>query len=106
MMKAAVGSRLAVTGRSSATVSAGPMPGSTPIAVPMVTPRADQSRFIGVSATGKPAPSAARVSIVGLQALRLMQKRLKDRPDRKVEAEAVVEADEDEGGQNKTDQDA
>ena len=47
MMKAAVGSSWAVTGRSSATVSAGPIPGSTPMAVPTVTPSADQNRFTG-----------------------------------------------------------
>src|SRR5687768_11675609 len=39
------------------------MPGSTPTAVPTVTPRADQNRLIGVNATAKPLASAARVSI-------------------------------------------
>ena len=53
-----------MTGSSRATVSAGPMPGSTPMAVPMVTPSADQSRFQGVSATAKPWPSEASVSMV------------------------------------------
>ena len=64
MMKAAVGSRLKVTGSSSATVSAGPMPGSTPTAVPSVTPTSAQSRLKGVSATAKPWARAASVSIL------------------------------------------
>ena len=38
MMKAAVGSSVYVTGSNNATVIAGPMPGSTPTAVPRVTP--------------------------------------------------------------------
>ena len=63
MMKAAVGSRLKVTGSSRATVSAGPIPGSTPTAVPSVTPTSAQNRLNGVSATAKPLASAARVSI-------------------------------------------
>src|SRR3954454_25325854 len=64
MMKPAVGSHCAETGRSSASVSADEMPGRTPIAVPTVTPSADQNRFIGVRATPKPWPSAASVSMV------------------------------------------
>ena len=62
-MKAAVGSRLKVTGSSRATVSAGPIPGSTPTAVPRVTPTIAHNRLKGVSATAKPWPSAASVSI-------------------------------------------
>src|SRR5688500_13351835 len=64
MMKAEVGSSPYVTGSRSATVRAGPMPGSTPIAVPTVTPRSDQSRFSGVSATAKPWLRAVSVSMV------------------------------------------
>ena len=41
-------------GSSRATVRAGPMPGSTPTAVPMVTPSSAQSRFSGVRAASKP----------------------------------------------------
>ena len=44
-MKAEVGSSLYVTGSSSATVRAGPIPGSTPTAVPSGTPSNAQSRF-------------------------------------------------------------
>ena len=47
-------SRPQVSGRSSAIVMAGPMPGSTPIAVPSRTPMKAYSRFIGVSAVPKP----------------------------------------------------
>ena len=53
-MKAAVGSTLKVIGSSSAMVSAGPRPGSTPIAVPSVVPTRHHIRLIGVSATAKP----------------------------------------------------
>jgi hypothetical protein len=38
MMKAPIGSSFEVSGKSMATVSAGPMPGSTPTAVPKLTP--------------------------------------------------------------------
>jgi hypothetical protein len=38
MMKAPTGSSLNVSGSSSEIVSAGPMPGSTPMAVPSSTP--------------------------------------------------------------------
>src|SRR3712207_1623783 len=57
MMRALAGSSLKVTGSSSATVSAGPMPGSTPTAVPMVTPTKAHSRLAGVSASPKPCSS-------------------------------------------------
>ena len=47
-MNAPTGSlKLNVIGSSSATVSAGPMPGSTPTSVPSVTPAAASSRFCG-----------------------------------------------------------
>ena len=50
MMKALVGSSPNVMGRRSATVSAGPIPGSTPTAVPSVTPANAQARCGQVSA--------------------------------------------------------
>ena len=53
-ISAADGSSRNVIGSSSATVSAGPMPGSTPTAVPIVTPTSAHSRFAGVSAPPKP----------------------------------------------------
>src|ERR1044071_994818 len=62
-MKTEVAGTEKVSGSSSAMVSAGPSPGSTPIAVPTNTPPNAQARLIGVSATAKPWPSAARLSI-------------------------------------------
>ena len=53
----AVASTLAVIGSSIATAVAGPMPGSTPTAVPMVQPSSAQSRLIGVPAVAKPCSS-------------------------------------------------
>src|SRR5215204_3858471 len=62
-MKAEVASTLNVIGSSSAMVSAGPRPGSTPIAVPSVVPTRHHIRFIGVSAIEKPCPSCDRTSM-------------------------------------------
>src|SRR5262245_16533817 len=67
MMKAAVGSRCAVTGSSSAIVSAGPIPGRIPIAVPSVTPRNAHPRFTQVSAVANPSKRAPRACITHLQ---------------------------------------
>src|SRR4030095_14869337 len=63
MMSAPVGSTFAVAGSSSAIVSAGPTPGSTPIAVPSVTTTNPHTRLTGVSATAKPASNAEKVSM-------------------------------------------
>src|SRR5688572_8246486 len=63
MISAPVGSSLTVSGRSIATVSAGPTPGSTPTKVPSVTPMRPHSRFMGCSATAKPCSSACSASI-------------------------------------------
>ena len=54
MMIEPPGSSLKVIGSSSATVSAGPMPGSTPTAVPSSTPMSANSRFIGWMAMVRP----------------------------------------------------
>src|SRR5690348_6447643 len=54
IMSALAGSSLKVIGSSIATVSAGPMPGSTPTAVPMVTPMSAHIRLAGVSASPNP----------------------------------------------------
>src|SRR4029453_13024433 len=54
---------LKVIGRRSAMVSAGPRPGSTPIAVPSVVPTRHHKRFIGVSATAKPLRSCENASM-------------------------------------------
>src|SRR5258707_6486571 len=50
-------------GRSSATVMAGPIPGSTPTAVPSSTPITAYSRFIGVAASAKPWSSQLKLSM-------------------------------------------
>src|SRR5262245_43599068 len=63
MISDPAGSSLKVMGRRSATVSAGPMPGNTPTAVPSVTPIRAKSRFPGSMATSRPLPSAAKLSI-------------------------------------------
>src|SRR5438445_12734442 len=63
MISAAVGSTLAVSGSSMATVSAGPMPGSTPMAVPRKQPTRAHIRLIGVMAMAKPCISRLRVSM-------------------------------------------
>src|SRR5690349_20352959 len=54
MLMEPAGSSLKVIGRSRATVSAGPMPGRTPTAVPRRTPMSAKSRFIGWMATVSP----------------------------------------------------
>src|SRR5512139_2184365 len=59
----AVGSTLSVIGSSIATAVAGPMPGSTPTAVPMVQPSSAHKRLTGVAATAKPCSSAFQVSM-------------------------------------------
>src|SRR5918998_6335020 len=63
MMSDPAGSILNVTGRSRATVRAGPMPGRTPTAVPRKTPIRANRSFVGSKATRKPCPSAAKASM-------------------------------------------
>src|SRR5687768_15577337 len=53
-MSAPTGESQNVTGSSSAMVVSGPMPGSTPIAVPTTQPKKQSSRLLSVSATPKP----------------------------------------------------
>src|SRR4051794_2535907 len=59
----AVGSTCEVRGSSIATVSAGPMPGSTPTAVPTMQPTKAHSRLIGVPAVAKPCRSWVQMSM-------------------------------------------
>src|SRR5512133_1072568 len=61
----AVASTLVVMGSSMATATAGPMPGSTPTAVPMTQPTNAHIRLMGVAAVAKPARSALRMSMEG-----------------------------------------
>ena len=49
-------------------VSAGPRPGSTPMAVPSVVPTRHHKRLVGVKATAKPLAREAKVSIAQLPA--------------------------------------
>ncbi|MNS80846.1 hypothetical protein D3C72_1145430 [compost metagenome] len=59
----AVMSTLPVIGSSMATATAGPMPGSTPTAVPRAQPMRHHSRLMGVIAAAKPVISALKISI-------------------------------------------
>src|SRR5262249_52817198 len=54
MIRPEVGSRWKVSGSSMAMVAIGPMPGRTPISVPISAPASAKNRFAGVSATPKP----------------------------------------------------
>jgi hypothetical protein len=61
-----------LTGRRSATVSAGPMPGITPTAVPSITPTSANIRFIGCSAVPSPSIRRRRVSMASYRKARSM----------------------------------
>src|SRR5690606_4881702 len=63
MMKADTGPTDTVTGSSKAMVSAGPMPGNMPMAVPSIDPIRAHSKLVGVSATSKPCSNSPSVSI-------------------------------------------
>jgi len=56
MIRADTGGSVKVTGSSMAMVATGPMPGSTPISVPRITPPRQYSRLLIDSATPKPMP--------------------------------------------------
>src|SRR6478672_4006397 len=58
-----VTSTLAVMGSSMATATAGPMPGSTPTAVPSTQPMNAHIRLIGVIAVAKPCSREAKMSM-------------------------------------------
>src|SRR5262249_20095909 len=94
-MKAAVGSTLKVIGSSSAMVSAGPRPGSTPIAVPRVAPTRHHMRFGGVRATAKPFISCEKASISGPLILRADDTldRVLDQARADIDAEGLGEAE-------------
>src|SRR5712691_6494706 len=91
MIRPDVGSRWKVSGNSIAMVAIGPMPGRTPIRVPISAPASAKNRFAGVSATPNPTTRLLRSSIP-LPALPL-------RPDRDREPEP-----DDEDGPGKRDQ--
>jgi len=54
MMMAETGGRVKVKGRRSATLPAGPIPGRTPMSVPIKTPAKQRRRFVGVRTTKNP----------------------------------------------------
>src|SRR5215470_6494806 len=75
-----------------ARVASGPMPGSTPISVPISAPKKQNSRFCGVSATLNPWAMLPSRSIASEQ---------RRRPDRHRQLEAVDEQDDPAGGEPK-----
>src|SRR5262245_66673053 len=83
MMSEPAGSSLNVTGSNSATVSAGPMPGSTPTAVPSSTPISAYNRFIGCSATTRPWPSA-EIGSMGLASEQPLERSRRQRQRQKL----------------------
>src|SRR5688500_8886582 len=66
MISDVTGSKPKVIGRSMAMVAVGPIPGSTPTAVPRATPRRQKSRFVGVNAVSKPSPRLSNTPIGAL----------------------------------------
>jgi hypothetical protein len=64
MMMAVVAGWPKVIGSSSEIVATGPIPGKTPIAVPMMQPMRQKSRLLKVSATPKPCARLAIRSMV------------------------------------------
>src|SRR5690348_10160540 len=63
MMSPVVGGRLVVTGSRMARVAGGPSPGRIPTNVPITTPTATHSRFVGVNAEPNPASRLCSASI-------------------------------------------
>src|SRR5262245_25235367 len=98
-MKAPVADTLKVIGSSSAMVSAGPRPGSTPIAVPTVVPASAHKRLVGVSAVAKPPSSEPNTSTLppeaqcGEHAVELLQHPGIHEPAADIDAEAAAERD-------------
>src|SRR5262249_16128997 len=73
-----------------ASVASGPMPGSTPISVPISAPKKQNSRFCGVSATLNPCAMLPSRSIASEQ---------RRRPDWHRQLEAVDEQEDGAGGE-------
>lgn len=64
IINALVGSTFAVIGSNTATVSAGPIPGRTPMAVPRKQPINPHIKLIGVRAAMKPFKRLLKISIM------------------------------------------
>jgi len=71
MIMADGGDRPKVKGNSSATAGIGPMPGSTPIAVPMTTPIRQNKRLWGSRAVASPICRLSKSSMRDFQLRRL-----------------------------------
>src|SRR5918996_236497 len=84
MMSAGIGGRLKVIGSSMAIVTSGPIPGSTPIAVPTNTPRKQYIRFCSDRATENPRIRLSNMSMSEPLYQRIRQPEPVDEdPDRK-----------------------
>src|SRR5262245_34578515 len=108
-MKAPVADTLKVIGSSSAMVSAGPRPGSTPIAVPTVVPASAHNRLVGVSAVAKPPSSEPNTSTLSPEA-QCRERAVEDQkrpgvlePAADIDAEAAREGDQRDDGDHDRD---
>src|SRR5919108_3282603 len=66
MMSAPTGSIPKVIGNNIAIVAMGPIPGSTPISVPIRAPRKHSPKFLNESATERPSPRLANKSPISI----------------------------------------
>src|SRR5690606_11424958 len=83
-------------GSSMAMVASGPMPGSTPIAVPRKHPMKQYIRFSSVAAVAKPRARCSNTSITSLPCSAGQERW----PDRKLQAQALDENQVAEGTQH------
>src|SRR5690606_32456060 len=83
-------------GSSMAMVASGPMPGSTPIAVPRNTPMKQYIRFSRVPAVAKPRARCSNTSMTSLPCSAGQERW----PDRKLQAQALDEDEVAEGTQH------
>src|SRR5882757_4990706 len=96
MIRAPTGGIQKVTGRIIAMVVSGPIPGSTPIAVPIRQPKKQRPMFCQVSATPKPITILERTSAIS--------KRCRPQRDRNLQRDnenADIGDDEDQAEQHK-----
>src|SRR5687768_18618216 len=103
MISALAGSNLAVTGSRSASVSAGPMPGSTPTAVPSITPMKANIKFAGWIATVRPWAREASASMRGGLSQQRVEHSL-ERPGRQRKRKQLREDEIDHAGECEADQ--
>src|SRR5918993_2229432 len=96
MMIEPAGSSLNVIGSSRATVSAGPMPGSTPTAVPRRTPMRANIKFAGWMATARPPAREVKASMAASE-------QAFERPCRQGQGQELGEENVDDEGDHSTD---